>query len=505
MQRSTFPYKLHLVILFVIVPILVVPATAQVIEHKLTASDAAEADFFGNDVALSGDRALISANFDDDQGDRSGSAYIFERQADGTWAETAKLTASDGAAMDNFGVAVALSGDYAVVGANSVAGSTGAVYIFERQADGTWPEVTKLAPADVAPQGQFGFSVSVLGDRILVGVASDDTGLGSGSGSAYVFERQADGTWLEMDKLTASDGTRFDNFGFAVSLSGNRALVSSYGDNGGAGSAYIFERQADGTWLEMDKLTASDPAPSNFLGISASLSGNTALLGSSNDDDLGSRSGSAYIFERQSDGTWLETHKLNASNGATLDFFGFASSLSGDHALVGAYGVGEFVGSAYLFERQTDGTWVEINELTASDQAEQNAQGFSVSLSGNRSLVGAYSSADGTGAAYIYENLFPVAIERTEDLPRGYTLSRLYPNPFRETAQFSLTVPETRHVRIEVVNMLGQQTAILHDALLAGPGTHRFTIEAGSWPGGVYLVRITSATFATTRTITRLK
>ncbi len=165
-------------------------AAAQVTEHKLTASDGAQGDNFGRSVSLSGDRALVGAHGDDDQGDFSGSAYVFERQGDGSWLEVAKLTASDGAAGDVFGNAVSLSDDRALVGAfedDDIGDRSGSSYVFERQGDGSWLEVDKLIASDGAADDVFGISVSLSDDRALVGAIGDDD-VGDDSGSAYVYD-----------------------------------------------------------------------------------------------------------------------------------------------------------------------------------------------------------------------------------------------------------------------------------------------------------------------------
>ncbi len=128
---------------------------AQVTEHKLTASDGAAGDWFGHSVSLSGDRALVGALFHDDPAN-SGSAYVFERQGDGSWLEVDKLTASDGAANDFFGLSASLSGDRALVGANGDSDSNGSAYVYERQGDGSWLEVAKLTASDGAADDLFG-------------------------------------------------------------------------------------------------------------------------------------------------------------------------------------------------------------------------------------------------------------------------------------------------------------------------------------------------------------
>jgi len=149
------------------------------------------------------------------------------------------------------------------------------------------------------------------------------------------------GTTRPESKLTASDGGEEDYFGTAVSISGNYAIVGAYGDddNGSnSGSAYVFERTGDG-WIQLAKLTASDGASDDYFGRTVSISGNYAIVGAYGDDDNGLSSGSAYIFEKPVDG-WVdttETAKLTASNGRSNDYFGTAVSISGDYAIVGAY------------------------------------------------------------------------------------------------------------------------------------------------------------------------
>ena len=146
--------------------------------------------------------------------------------------------------------------------------------------------------------------------------------------------------------------------------------------------------------------------------------------------------------------------------------------------------------------------------MIASDGAEGAALGTSVSFSGDRILAGARGDNDlgeDSGAAYVFENIFPVTIEPPADLPNSYSLSEPYPNPFNPQVQFSLVVAQAQQVRIEVFNTLGQRVGVLHEGLLSGRGTHRFTFDAGSLPSGVYLLRVTGETFAATRTMTLLK
>ena len=378
---------------------------------KLLASDGSESDYFGYSVAISGTTALIGAFQDDDNGDSSGSAYVFELQQDGSWLETAKLLASDGTLYDRFGYSVAISGTTALVGAygdDDNGSSSGSVYIFEQQEDDSWLSTAKLTASDGTSSDLFGRSVDISGTNALVGTTGEDDN-GSLSGSAYIFEQQQDGSWLETAKLLASDGASDDLFGDSVAISGTTALIGAYRDDDDgtdSGSAYIFEQQQDGSWLETAKLRASDGVSSDFFGLSVAISGNTALIGVYRDNAY---RGSAYIFEQEQDGTWLEKTKLTASDGATDDKFGRSVAILGSTALVGASGDddnGSASGSAYIFEQQDDGSWPETAKLLASDGAVTNQLGWSVAISGTTALIGAPKDDDNgadCGSAYIFE------------------------------------------------------------------------------------------------------
>ena len=320
---------------------------------KLTASDAAAGDWFGRYVAVSGATVVVGAPNDDDNGSNSGSAYVFVRSGI-SWSQQAKLTASDAAAFDFFGVSVAISGDTAVVGANFDDGKgvdSGSAYVFVRSGT-TWTEQAKLTASDAAALDQFGIEVSISGDTAVVGAFSDDDS-GSRSGSAYVFVHSG-ATWTEQAKLTASDAAIDDRFGRSVSVSGDTAVVGAVGDDDdgqNSGSAYVFVRSGT-TWTEQAKLTASDAATFDIFGISVSISGDTALVAAWLHDDNFILSGAAYMFVR-SGTTWTEQAKLPASDPAANDRFGVSVSISGETAVVGAYlndDTGSDSGSAYVFE-----------------------------------------------------------------------------------------------------------------------------------------------------------
>lgn len=391
---------------------------AQITETKLTASDAWGDDRFGNSVSISGNRALVGARTDNDDGSdsgfphtNSGSAYLFEQDLAGNWVEIAKLTASDSGSSNQFGQSVSLDGDRALVGAHhddDKGTFSGSAYIFERNALGEWLEVAKLTASDGSSNEYFGSSVSLDGNRALVGAWGDSDQV-SFAGAAYVFERDGLGNWSEVAKLTTQDPERGDLFGTTVSLDGERALVGCANDDDSgwrSGSAYLFEPDSGGAWIQVAKLLPSDGAAGDNFGYSVSLDGDAALIGANETDtSSSSASGAAYYFEMDSSGVWVEVAKLTASDSVGNAFFGDTLTLQGNRALIGAPRDAS-LGYAYLFERDSSGLWVEVAKLGSSDAAYFDRFGQASSLDGTRALVGAWANDDAgssSGSAYVFE------------------------------------------------------------------------------------------------------
>ena len=388
----------------------VVAAISVTSETKLTASDAAAGDLFGrvsNSLGVSLDTVVVGAYLDDDADTSSGSAYIFEDDGTG-WAEKAKLTASAAAAGDLFGQAVSIDGDAVVIGSffdDDLGSHSGSAYVF-RGSGSSWTQEAKFTASDGAEADQFGFSVSVSGDAALIGAPFNDDA-GADSGSAYVF-RWDGNSWSEEAKLTPSDGAAGDRFGDSVSISGN-ALVAgaTFADVGGdeTGVAYVF-RWNGTAWNQEAKLTASDANKGDQFGFAVGISGDTAVVGAYGKGP-GKNKGAAYVFKW--DGTtWSEEAKITASDGAAHDQFGGSVSISGDIIVAGAPrgdDGSKDSGAAYVFER-IGTTWTEEAKLNASDGAKDDFYGESVFIDGTTAIIGAPRNDDAganSGSAYVYE------------------------------------------------------------------------------------------------------
>ncbi|MFG0283561.1 MAG: hypothetical protein ACF8R7_03995 [Phycisphaerales bacterium JB039] len=369
---------------------------------KLLAPDGAQGDVLGHPVAISGDALFAGATGQDDLGVDSGAAYVFERRG-GAWEFSAKLLASDGAPGDRFGNAVAVSGEIAIVGcarSDTAATDAGAAYVFER-VGGVWTEVAKLTAFDGAEEDRFGIAASVSGETAVIGAYWDD----QHAGSAYVFERVA-GVWRFVAKLIAPDREGHDIFGFSVSVSGDAIVCSAMSDGENVGAAYVFEK-IGGAWTLVAKIVASDGSPNDRFGHAASISGDLIVIGAEGDQDRGVEAGSAYIFQRI-DGAWTEVAKLLASDGGPNDRFGCSAAISGQTAVVGSYSdddLGVDAGSAFVY-RRIGGSWRQVAKLLASDGAAEDRFGHWVAIDGQRIVAGARTDDDrasNAGAVFIFE------------------------------------------------------------------------------------------------------
>ena len=321
-------------------------------KQKLTAGDAFDGDEYGTSVDVSEDHAAVGSPKDDDAGASSGSAYMYLRTGS-TWGDVQKITAGDAAAGDKFGTSVAIDGDTAVVGApfnENAETDSGAAYVFVL-GETSWSQEAKLTPGDGASNDQFGTSVAIDGNTVVVGADQDDDN-GASSGSAYVFVRSGT-TWSQQAKLTASDGAANDLFASSVAISGDTAVAASAGHDTpatGAGAVYVFVRSGT-TWSQQQKLTASDAGVNDFLGTSIGISGDTLAVGATGDNTNGTAAGAAYLFGR-SGTTWTQSQKLLPSDGAASDFFGGSIAIDANRVAVGASRDDDTAtdsGSAYVF------------------------------------------------------------------------------------------------------------------------------------------------------------
>ncbi len=401
--------------------IMVLPRWAQM--DRLDASDGGTDDQLGWYVEIDGDTAVVGAYLDDTAGGAdAGSVYVFVRSGS-VWSQQAKLEASDAAAGDQFGVSVAVSGDTVIVGAlfgdSTTSTDSGTAYVFTRSGS-VWTQQAELAASNAASNGQFGWSVAIDGDTAIVGARLGDTAVAD-SGAAYVFTRSGS-TWTQQARLDHPSPAGFDHFGSAVDVESDTAVVGARLDDpaagNNAGAAYVFTRSGS-IWTLQDTLEASDGAADDNFGESAALSGDTAIVGTMLDDTAGgTNAGSAYVFTR-SGSVWTQQAKLEASDAAADNRFAYTLDLDGDTAVIGAFGNDASLnnaGSAYIFTR-SGVTWSQQVLLEAGDAALNDQFGWSVAISGVNVVVGARlddtTVATDAGSAYFFKGVSEPSVSLT--------------------------------------------------------------------------------------------
>ena len=377
------------------------PALAQCESAEIQGSMAQPFDYFGKSVNTDGATIVVGAFSAGNE--RPGAAYVFA-QDNGMWIETAMLTPSDGGAGDEFGNSVGISGDVIVVGAeyndNDVGNNAGTAYIFELQG-GVWLETTKLRALDASQGQHFGEYVATSNGVVLIG-ARQDADLGNNSGAAYVFEKIA-GAWTQTGKLIGSDGERNDLSGDTVAIQGDRIVMASYRNDasaGNSGAAYVFERTPAG-WSETGKLVANDAA--GEMGRGVALDGDRIVLGARKDNTQGSESGAGYVFELLN-GEWIQTAKLLPSAAGDGVWVGESVAIQGDRILLSAHHQsqkGFNSGAGYVFEL-IDGDWVETKLLESTSLRPLDEFSYAVSMAGDIAVLTSPFREMSTGVAHVF-------------------------------------------------------------------------------------------------------
>jgi hypothetical protein len=365
-------------------------------------------DIFGAAVAVDGDVMLLGAEYDDDNGTDSGSVWVY-RYLKGSWKPEQKLKPSDAQKGDNFGRAVTVRGNVAVIGAHwddDKGSNAGSVYIFGF--DGTeWVQQQKLVAPDGAPDDRFGATLALYGNRLLVGAwLDDDKGFNSGSVYSYHFNGSM---WVLDQKLTASDGHAGAFFARYIGLTRNVAVIGAWHDNEkgvNAGAAYIF-RYNGNEWVETQKLLPADLGPGDEFGWAAAMYGDVAIVGAYGDDEAATDAGATYVF-RDLNGTFVLEQKLLADDAAAFNQMGYCIAVQGDQMLLGAKVTTSSVnqvGKAYVFRRE-NGTWKQKRLLEPPDGEDGDAFGFHLDMDGNTFVVGAWRHEAGVGieagAVYVW-------------------------------------------------------------------------------------------------------
>lgn len=378
-------------------------AEAQCQTATLVASDVSQGMKFGVSIDVDGDRLVVGAPGTKVTEGGEGAAYVFRRVA-GAWIEEATLVASDAAGDGQFGVSVAILGDWIAVGApysHFTGMHSGVVYMF--RFDGSiWIQETQLVPVDIDPEDNFGLAVALDGQRLLASSPRDSQGPYR-SGAAYVFRLDAGG-WVEEAKLKHSLPHEEDNVGTSVALRGDAAVLGSpFNELSDAGAAYVF-RQTEAGWVQEQRLAALDQELGAGFGYDVDIDSDLVIAGTPfsglNDN------GAAYIFRQQATG-WVQEKKLFALDIGENDNFGQSVALEGTVAVVGSPNDFDFVshqGSVTSFSLAGE-QWIADAKLIADKPAASDEMGTSLAMDGESIVTGAAENkalGPDTGRAFVY-------------------------------------------------------------------------------------------------------
>lgn len=420
--------------------------------QKIFASDGSGFANFGISSSLSGDFAVVGAYLGRNEDyEATGAAYIYNYEGE-NWNEHTKLLASDGIVNAHYGVSSSIDGNFAIIGAPSDCSAgffAGAAYIYNF--DGTnWVEQIKITETNVIDEQGLGSSVAISGNFAIIGVPMDDEN-GYHSGSAYIYHYN--GTdWNEFVKLTASDSSNVYQYGTCVSIDGNFAMVGSPENR--SVHVYFF----DGSdWTEQAILTASAGSNDDRFGSSISIDDNFAVIGAFG-GIVSTVIGSAYVF--YFDGSeWIEQAVLMASDGFEFNHYGCSVSISGNIAVIGAQyddEFGQWSGASYIYN--FDGlNWIEVTKIVASDGAEFDKFGTSVSVDSDFLIVGAHGddgNAGDSGTAYIFHTN-ELGLEEIT-IPKSIPQLSNYPNPFNPTTKIEFSIHNNSIIELSIFNIKGQ-------------------------------------------------
>jgi hypothetical protein len=361
---------------------------AQSFEARLRPVDPIQSDVFGYDLAFDGTTVLGGAPFGTHSGfSQPGRAYVFH-MVGGQWVQQQKLLPSVLQTNARFGNHVAIDGDVLAVsasGEDTTVENAGAVYVFE-QAGGVWSEVVRLSPG-TEPFTTFGSAIEISGDTLMVGAWGDTAAGAQYAGRVYVYERIA-GVWTHVDTLETDNPLFDDNFGAAISIDGDTAMIGAIDvDVSGipnAGAVYVFEKGPSG-WKQTARLIAPEPTAESLFGGCLALEGDTVVIGAEDGD-------TAHIFER-SGGVWSQTVQFSGSGD-----FGVDVDLEGDTILIGAY-----LNNIVHVYRRSAGVWVFDTTMASPDPG--GLYGWRLDLAGDRAAVAGPFFQTNRGAVYMMQGL----------------------------------------------------------------------------------------------------
>lgn len=412
---------------------------------------------FGTSVSLIENFAVVGASR---EAFASGAAYIYTKDSQGTWGYTQTLAADDPNDGAEFGGAAQFSDDYLVIAAGRADVETtaraGALYVYD-YVNGSWDFSTKIVTSDYSGDAKLGMnptSLDVQGDTIIAGAPGEN----GWTGSVYVFTKVA-GVWEETQKILKPTSGLDETFGIGVSISGDYLLIGAQNVDDRKGAAYIYVKNSSGMYEYEQTIIASDRDIDNFFGSSVNISGEQLVVGAYG---ANLEQGSAYVFEKDTQGVWTEVQKLNANPSTEAVHFGWMTEIHEDYIVISAPHIyGYEPGEVYFYKKDSSGTWVEEQIIQGNDTAGEDFYGWSIALHESELIVGSNredhdetgnNEISDAGAAYIFEDPSLLGGLSEDTFTNMFTVS---PVPAKDV----ITVSSTTNFisKVTVINELGMK------------------------------------------------
>ena len=496
--------------------------------QQISSSDLMRMDNLGFSVAIS-DSFLLTGAWQADFGggavsDLAGAAYFFKKGKSGDWEEIKKLQSPNPESLGYYGCSVAIDGEFIAVGAFNEDDTltnnfnTGAVYVYKNLGDGELEQVAHLTASDDEGGDNLGANIAISGDYVIAGAHKHDKDENAANpindaGAVYVYQKQSDDSWLQTQKLVASDRAEGDNFGRYVDMRGDRMIIGAFNKTyepsfySNAGAAYIFElNSSSGEWEEVAKLLSSDLDFFDQFGWDVAIDGDWALVGARSEETIPgagliTNAGVAYFFKRDASGNWEETQKVYAADFSQNDHFGGGLDMHGSIAVIGAENEDEDeqgsntvsgAGSAYVFERQSNDEWIQVQKIIGENRGIDDLFGANVAIRGNQLIVGAWRAdvmvGDETltdaGSTYVFERDEILGLEIL-DFP--YKI-QFFPNPSPREIFIQTNIKE--NFQIHLFDQIGRKLNDYQQKASAQEPGYIWNQNLNELPPGIYFFQI---------------